>query len=103
MFVVQTACSDFINLNDAMSERKDRERRNAARAELIGEVFAVGHYGGQAYIELVGNFFVDEAARNEAQYVDFALCQLCKLRCRRGFIGLCHGGVGVVFAVCHSG
>ena len=49
------------------------ECRNALDAEFVGDVFAVGHDGGEAYAEAVGNFFVDKSLRKELEHLNFAL------------------------------
>ena len=56
-----------------MRQCVNRECRNTFDAELVGDVFAVGHDGGKAYAEAVGDFFVDKSLRKELEHLNFAL------------------------------
>ena len=56
-----------------MRQCVNRKCRNAFDAELVGDVFAVGHDGGKTYAEAVGDFLVDKSLRKELEHLNFAL------------------------------
>ena len=73
MSLVAHLILDVFHLNKPMRKCVNRECRNALDAELVCDVFAVCYDGGKAYAKSVGSVFVDQAACEELEHLNFAL------------------------------
>ena len=70
---VPSVTLDGVDVDVAVGDGVDGEGGDALEAEFVHDVFAVGDDGGEADVESVGDFFVDEALDDEGHDLDLAV------------------------------
>ena len=86
--------SDAVRFHIPVHHGVDGEARDGLDAQFLGDVLAVGDDGGQADVQAVGNFLVDEAADDEYQHLDLSGGKLVAASGGSGGKGMSGGGRG---------
>ena len=65
----------LINIDIAVHNGVNRQRRHAPHAEFVHDVFAVRDDGRQTDVQLLCNFLVDQPLYDQRQYFDLPVAQ----------------------------